>query len=91
MLYFEPDFDIYEEDEIDLESETENCDQNERELVKETNKLKMDNVKTTEQESESESPVKIIISFKSFEKRDRGGDKYSKSENIPVGNESRKG
>jgi hypothetical protein len=24
MIYFEPDFDIYEEDEIDLESENEN-------------------------------------------------------------------
>ena len=67
MLYFEPDYDIYEEDELDLESETENCDINERELVQETTDLKIHLAKTTEHMEESESPDNIIISVKSLE------------------------
>jgi hypothetical protein len=67
MLYFEPDYDIYEVDEMDLESGTENCDIDEIQLVQETAYLKIHHVKTTEHMEESESPDKIKISFKSVE------------------------
>ena len=54
-----PDFEP--EDEMDLESETDNCDNDKRELGQGTNDLKIHNVKNTGYMDESESTGNLII------------------------------